>query len=53
VGCVDDDVAGGHAAAADAWRQAYTCPELLSPLIPTTPFPLMPVSCCPRPPSSP
>uniref|UniRef100_A0A0E0LWC4 MADS-box domain-containing protein n=1 Tax=Oryza punctata TaxID=4537 RepID=A0A0E0LWC4_ORYPU len=40
-GCVDD-IAGGHAAAADAWRQAYTCTELLSTLIPTTPFPLMP-----------
>nr|CAX11684.1 MADS62 protein [Oryza sativa Japonica Group] len=38
----NSQVAGGHAAAADAWRQAYTCTELLSTLIPTTPFPLMP-----------
>nr|ASZ79973.1 MADS62 [Bambusa multiplex] len=34
--CVD---AGSQA---EAWRQAYTCTELLSTLIPTTPFPLMP-----------
>ncbi|TVU05371.1 hypothetical protein EJB05_48530 [Eragrostis curvula] len=26
---------------ADAWREEYTCTELLSTLIPTTPFPLM------------
>lgn len=26
---------------AEAWRQAYTCTELLSTLIPATPFPLM------------
>ncbi|XP_040382610.1 agamous-like MADS-box protein AGL104 isoform X2 [Oryza brachyantha] len=39
--CVED-VAGDDHAAADAWRQAYTCTELLSTLIPTTPFPLMP-----------
>ncbi|KAF8654472.1 hypothetical protein HU200_061661 [Digitaria exilis] len=29
-------------AEAEAWRQAYTCTELLSTLIPATPFPLMP-----------
>ncbi|RCV31647.1 hypothetical protein SETIT_6G194800v2 [Setaria italica] len=27
---------------ADAWREEYTCTELLSGLIPATPFPLMP-----------
>ncbi|KAL6859044.1 hypothetical protein ACP4OV_018046 [Aristida adscensionis] len=27
---------------AEAWAQAYTCTELLSTLIPATPFPLMP-----------
>ncbi|PUZ52028.1 hypothetical protein GQ55_6G237800 [Panicum hallii var. hallii] len=38
--------AGGEAAdaeaEAEAWRQAYTCTELHSTLIPSTPFPLMP-----------
>ncbi|KAF8751011.1 hypothetical protein HU200_012308 [Digitaria exilis] len=29
-------------AEAEAWRQAYTCTELLSTLIPATPFPLTP-----------
>ncbi|CAM0948112.1 unnamed protein product [Alopecurus aequalis] len=42
----NSQVAGLHGGAdpssqADAWRQAYTCTELLSTLIPTTPFPLM------------
>jgi len=36
--------AGEAEAEAEAWRQAYTCTELLSTLIPATPFPLMPVS---------
>jgi hypothetical protein len=44
----DPCAAGGEAAdaeaEAEAWRQAYTCTELLSTLIPSTPFPLMPVS---------
>uniref|UniRef100_A0A0D9X998 MADS-box domain-containing protein n=1 Tax=Leersia perrieri TaxID=77586 RepID=A0A0D9X998_9ORYZ len=35
--CVGDVAAGD-----DAWRQEYTCTELLSTLIPTTPFPIMP-----------
>ncbi|KAM0908272.1 hypothetical protein ACQ4PT_015567 [Festuca glaucescens] len=34
------DVAGSSSQA-DAWRQAYTCTELLSTLIPNAPFPLM------------
>nr|CAB3483355.1 unnamed protein product [Digitaria exilis] len=37
--------AGGEVevdAEAEAWRQAYTCTELLSTLIPATPFPLTP-----------
>ncbi|KAL5220508.1 hypothetical protein ABZP36_025221, partial [Zizania latifolia] len=44
--CVDG-VAGGHAAA-DVWRQEYTCTELLATLIPTTPFPLMPHCLAPE-----
>ena len=37
--CGGGDVVGGSQT--EAWRQAYTCTELLSTLIPTTPFPLM------------
>uniref|UniRef100_A0A453H297 MADS-box domain-containing protein n=1 Tax=Aegilops tauschii subsp. strangulata TaxID=200361 RepID=A0A453H297_AEGTS len=32
---------GGSSQTADPWRQAYSCTELLSTLIPNTPFPLM------------
>lgn len=39
--------ATGGEADADAWREEYTCTELLSTLIPATPFPLMPVSNAP------
>ncbi|XP_034599642.1 agamous-like MADS-box protein AGL104 [Setaria viridis] len=38
----DPCAAAAGEADADAWREEYTCTELLSGLIPATPFPLMP-----------
>ncbi|XP_062195781.1 agamous-like MADS-box protein AGL66 [Phragmites australis] len=38
--CAAGPSAGGECDA-EAWREAYTCTELLSTLIPATPFPLM------------
>ncbi|KAK3122043.1 hypothetical protein QOZ80_8BG0664400 [Eleusine coracana subsp. coracana] len=37
--------AAGAGDEADAWREEYTCTELLSTLIPATPFSLMPQHC--------
>lgn len=47
----DPCAAAAGEADADAWREEYTCTELLSGLIPATPFPLMPVSHHPMHPS--